>query len=198
MTLYQTKGKRIFDICLSLIAVVALSPLFITGFILVFIGDGRPFFFTQTRIGQNLKSFELYKFRSMKKNTEHLGSVSHENDPRYFWGSKLIRKSKIDELPQIFNILKGDMSIVGPRPTVQEDYDKMTKQQKQRAAIKPGLTGLAQISGGQSMLWPERIKLDLAYHKQLSFLTDCKIIIRTAFLWTGNKLDTPPPKNGEW
>lgn len=183
---------------MTLMAIVVLSPLFVLTALLVLIGDNTPIFYTQDRIGQSANVFKLYKFRTMKQGMEHLGFTSMEEDPRYFFGSKTMRAFKIDELPQLLNILKGDMTIVGPRPTVYEDFHKMTDQQRKRFNVKPGLTGLAQISGNTSLLWPMRIELDIEYSNNISFINDALIVFKTIRMWLTNRLDSNPPGAGEW
>lgn len=196
--MYKLIFKRLFDIFLAVILIVIFSPLFILSIALIFIGDGKPFFYKQQRIGQGGNVFNVIKLRTMKQGMESMGTTSYANDPRYFFGSKVLRSMKLDELPQLINILFGDMSLVGPRPTVQEDFDKMTHEQKRRFRVRPGLTGLAQISGNTSLKWPERVELDIQYIVALSFKQDFKILIKTVTMWVSNKLDSAPPETGEW
>jgi undecaprenyl phosphate N,N'-diacetylbacillosamine 1-phosphate transferase len=196
--LYKNYLKRPLDIVISIFVLVFLSPLFAIAAILIFMGDGFPILYQQQRVGRNALKINILKFRTMKQNMEHLGSTSLERDPRYFRGSRFLRVFKIDELPQLFNILRGEMTLVGPRPTVFEDYEKMNNNQKYRFSVTPGLTGLAQISGNTRLKWPERIELDLAYVENLSFFCDFKILLRTAEMWFSNRLDSNPPDSGEW
>ena len=196
--MYRLFGKRLLDIFVSLVILVILSPIILLSIGLVIIADGFPVFYRQKRIGQNGSIFYVWKLRTMKSNTDHLGTTSYENDPRYFCGSKFLRSLKLDELPQLVNIFKGRMSLVGPRPTVIEDYNKMSNIQKQRFNVKPGLTGLAQISGNTSLLWPERIKLDIQYCQSITLFSDLNILLLTAVKWVFNKLDSNPPEGGEW
>ena len=125
-------------------------------------------------------------------------ATTRREDPRVFPGGEAIRKYKLDELPQIVNVLRGEMSVVGPRPTVREDYDRMTPNQCRRASIRPGLSGLAQISGNTSLSWPERIALDLEYIETLSFWNDIWIILRTLGLVITGRADTHPATDDEW
>ena len=165
---------------------------------IVYFGDGRPLFYKQKRVGLNAKIFYIYKIRTMINGADSSGSVSYKNDNRVLLGASLLRKLKIDEMAQLINVLNGDMSIVGPRPTVLSDYHKMNKRQKERVLVKPGLTGLAQISGNTSLSWPDRIKYDLIYINNISFLGDLKIIFLTFFKIVSNKIDSNPPASGEW
>jgi undecaprenyl phosphate N,N'-diacetylbacillosamine 1-phosphate transferase len=196
--MYKLFLKRLLDIMLSLLGIIVLSPIFIIAFILIFLGDGFPLFYFQKRVGINGNQFKVLKLRTMKQGMTDLGLTSFEDDPRYFKGSKFLRAFKIDELPQLVNILLGHMSLIGPRPTVMEDYLKMDNEQKARFQVRPGLTGLAQISGNTSLKWPERVKLDILYIKTLSFNRDFKILIKTVTMWVSNKLDSNPPETGEW
>jgi len=190
--------KRFFDLLVVFIALILLFPLLIISFLIVFIADGLPVFYIQKRVGLDGIIFNLYKFRSMKKDSDKFGSTTFSNDNRIFHGGGFLRKYKIDELAQLINVLKGEMSIVGPRPTVLEDYNKMTKEQKKRNAVIPGLTGLAQISGNTFLTWPERIILDLEYIEKKSFIYDCQIIFKTFVMILSDKIDSETNKEGEW
>jgi undecaprenyl phosphate N,N'-diacetylbacillosamine 1-phosphate transferase len=190
--------KRLFDLFVVLVALILLSPILIIAFFIIFIADGFPVFYIQQRVGLNGKMFNLYKFRSMKKNSDKLGSTTFKNDDRIFLGGRFLRKYKIDELAQLLNVLKGEMSIVGPRPTVMEDFNKMTTAQKKRNIAVPGLTGLAQISGNTSLKWPERIKLDLEYIEKQSFLFDLQIIFKTFLMLLSDRIDSETNDEGEW
>ena len=190
--------KRLFDLFVVLVALILLSPILIIAFFILFIADGFPVFYIQQRVGLNGEMFNLYKFRSMKKNSDKLGSTTFKNDDRIFLGGRFLRKYKIDELAQLLNVLKGEMSIVGPRPTVMEDFNKMTTAQKKRNIAVPGLTGLAQISGNTSLKWPERIKLDLEYIEKQSFLFDLQIIFKTFLMVLSDRIDSETNDEGEW
>jgi undecaprenyl phosphate N,N'-diacetylbacillosamine 1-phosphate transferase len=190
--------KRLFDLLVVFIALLLLFPIFVIAFFIVSIADGFPIFYIQQRIGLNGKIFNLYKFRSMRKDSDKSGSTTFENDDRIFFGGGFLRKYKIDELAQLLNILKGEMSVVGPRPTVLEDYNKMTIEQKKRNIAVPGLTGLAQISGNTFLKWPERIKLDLEYIEKQSFFYDLQIIFKTFIMVFSDKIDSETNDEGEW
>lgn len=190
--------KRFFDLLVVLIALILLFPVFVISLLMVFIADGFPLFYIQKRVGLNGLFFNLYKFRSMKEGSDSFGSSTFSNDNRIFYGGSFLRKYKIDELAQLLNVLKGEMSIVGPRPTVSEDYNKMTKDQKKRNTVLPGLTGLAQISGNTFLTWPERIILDLEYIENQSFVYDLQIIFKTFLMILSNKIDSEINEEGEW
>ena len=190
--------KRFFDLLVVLIAIILLFPVFLVSFLIVFVSDGLPVFYSQERVGLDGDFFNLYKFRSMKKGSDKFGSTTFSNDNRIFNGGRFLRKYKIDELAQLLNVLKGEMSIVGPRPTVLEDYNKMTKEQKKRNDAVPGLTGLAQISGNTFLTWPERVILDLEYIEKQSFIYDLQIIFKTFVMILSNKIDSETKEEGEW
>ena len=190
--------KKIFDLSFALVALVLMFPFLVIVFSIVVIADGFPVFYIQQRVGLNGEIFNLYKFRSMKKESDKLGFTTFKDDDRIFFGGNFLRKYKIDELAQLLNVLKGEMSIVGPRPTVLEDYNKMTAEQKKRNIAIPGLTGLAQISGNTFLKWPERIKLDLEYIEKKSFIYDLQIIFKTCAMVLSDKIDSESNDEGEW
>ena len=170
--------KRIFDIIMSLSALIVLSPLLLVTSILVYCFLGKPILFRQIRIGLNNKSFEVIKFRSMLDAFDADGNALSDEERLTQFG-KMLRASSIDELPSLWNILKGDMSIVGPRPQDARFIEKCTPLQNRRHEIRPGLTGWAQINGRNSITWEERFKLDVWYVDSHSFLLDIKIILLT-------------------
>jgi undecaprenyl phosphate N,N'-diacetylbacillosamine 1-phosphate transferase len=190
--------KKIFDLSFALVALVLMFPFLVIAFSIVVIADGFPVFYIQQRVGLNGEIFNLYKFRSMKKESDKLGFTTFKGDDRIFFGGNFLRKYKIDELAQLLNVLKGEMSIVGPRPTVLEDYNKMTAEQRKRNIAIPGLTGLAHISGNTFLKWPERIKLDLEYIEKKSFIYDLQIIFKTCAMVLSDKIDSESNDEGEW
>jgi len=190
--------KRLFDLLVVLISLILLSPILVIVFLVVSIADGFPVFYIQERVGLNGRIFKLYKFRSMKKGSDKSSSTTFKDDDRIFFGGNFLRKYKIDELAQLLNVLKGEMSIVGPRPTVFQDYNKMTTEQKKRCSAIPGLTGLAQISGNTFLKWPERIKLDLEYIEKQSFVYDLQIIFKTFVMVLSDRIDSETNDEGEW
>lgn len=176
--------KRLFDIVCSLIALIVLSPIFIIVAILIKLTDNGPVFYKQIRLTKNHKKFKIYKFRSMIVNAEENGvaRLSSKNDSRITPIGNLIRKTRIDELPQLINILKGDMSIVGPRPErpeIEEEYLKTLPEFSLRLKVKAGLTGYAQIFGKYNTTPLDKLKLDLIYINQQSIIFDLKMILLT-------------------
>lgn len=184
-------SKRIFDIAASLIGIILLSPLFAITSLAIKLDSPGPVFFSQKRNGFKGKVFNMYKFRSMVPDAEQrLKELEHKNevsghmfkikeDPRITRVGKIIRKTSIDELPQLFNVLKGDMSIVGPRPPIIREVQKYDPWHSLRLSVKPGLTGLWQVSGRNDIGFEEMIRLDLKYIRERSFRYDLKIILKT-------------------
>ena len=181
--MYKTIIKRILDILVSTITFILLLPLFMLVIILIKIDSKGPIFFIQKRVGKNLKVFEILKFRTMTvekrevTNKPIIGKDLGVTQIGYF-----LRRLKIDELPQLLNVLKGDMSLVGPRPTIERQLHNMTELEKSRYSVAPGLTGLAQVSGNIHLTWKKRYIYDLEYVNNISFLNDMKILIRTFIL----------------
>ena len=198
MSTKNTIIKRIFDFTAALCCLIVFGWLILLCFILSTIIHKSNGFYLQERIGKNGKQFKIYKLKSMKKIKGFDATTTLENDPRVTKFGNFIRKTKIDELAQIINVLKGDMSLVGPRPTVLSDYEKMNSTQKRRFEVPPGITGLAQVNGNTSLQWPERIKLDLEYIDKASLFFDIKIIFKTILLILNNKAETHPSTDNEW
>lgn len=174
--------KRKLDILISLIGLIFLMPLFIIVSIAIKVESKGPIIFKQKRLGENGRIFNIYKFRSMVVGAEKSGVYELEGDSRVTKVGKFIRKTSIDELPQFLNILKGDMSIIGPRPTLTYHpwtYEKYDDFQLQRFLVKPGVSGWAQVNGRKELSWEERIKFDVYYVENYSFLFDLKIIVLT-------------------
>lgn len=176
--------KKIFDIISSAIGIVILSPLFLIVSVLIKLDSPGKVLFIQDRLGKDGKVFKIYKFRTMCDNAINIGNglFTDEADSRITKIGAFLRKTSIDELPQLFNIIKGDMSLVGPRPPVPNfpyKYDEYSEVQKIRFEMLPGITGWAQVVGRNSIDWDERITLDIDYVKNYSFLWDIKIIILT-------------------
>ena len=177
--LYQGFGKRMFDISLSIVVVIILSPIFLLTSILILLEDGYPIFFQQDRYGAKKKIFILYKFRSMPTNTQDLPSALMKVNKITFIG-KIIRRTNIDELPQLINILRGHMSIVGPRPALVDQIDLIKMRTVNHSInLKPGLTGLSQINSYNNMSENEKSKFDGTYASQYSFWFDLIIIFHT-------------------
>lgn len=176
--------KRFFDIVISVLGIIILSPLLLIVSILIKIESKGPIIFKQERIGKNGKVFDIYKFRSMKLDSEKDGVYESKNDKRVTRIGRIIRKLSIDELPQFLNIIKGDMSIIGPRPTLAYHpwkIDEYTDFQKQRFNVRPGVTGWAQVNGRKDVEWNKRIELDVYYVGNISFVFDVKIFFKTIF-----------------
>jgi len=186
--LYLIYGKRLFDILFSLLALLALFPIIIIISLLIKVIDPGPLIYKQKRIGLNCKLFEIYKFRSMPINTLNLPS-NKINTKNLNWLSRMIRRTNFDELPQLFNILKGDMSIVGPRPALPSQKNLILNRRKNRVFLfRPGLTGLAQILSYDGMKDHVKVKYDTKYINSISLKADLMIILKTF-----NYLLKPPP-----
>ena len=167
------------DFILSLAALLVLAPVFLLVAILVRKKLGKPVIFTQERPGLNEKIFKLYKFRSMTDERDENGELLPDEARLTSFG-KFLRSTSLDELPELFNILKGDMSIVGPRPLLVKYLPFYTEQERHRHDVRPGLTGLAQVSGRNAISWEEKFQYDVAYTKNITFLEDWRIIFKTA------------------
>lgn len=176
--MYANYVKRILDLMLSLIAVIICSPIFLVLFMLVRIKLGSPVLFTQERPGKDEKIFRLYKFRTMTSQTDAHGELLPDEIRLTSFGKKL-RATSLDELPELFNILKGDMSIVGPRPLLVKYLPLYNEEQRHRHDVRPGLTGQAQVHGRNAISWEEKFKHDVAYTRNVTFLNDCRIILAT-------------------
>lgn len=176
--IYRKYFKRPMDIILSLIALIVLSPILLIVALLVRIKLGSPVIFKQQRPGLNEKIFTMYKFRTMTDERDENGELLSDSIRLTKFG-RFLRASSLDELPELFNILKGDMSIVGPRPQLVRDMVFMTKEQRQRHSVVPGLTGWAQVNGRNDVSWEEKLLLDLEYIDNISFIEDWKIIFMT-------------------
>jgi lipopolysaccharide/colanic/teichoic acid biosynthesis glycosyltransferase len=176
---YRHFGKRALDLILTIPLIVALLPLFIATVILIKLTSRGPVFFNQRRLGKLGQVFVAYKFRTML----HRDRIQHveirKGNPEVTAVGTLLRRFKLDELPQLLNVLKGDMSLVGPRPPLPEQIADYDRESVQRLQVKPGLTGLAQVKGGTEMSWPERWQYDLQYVRQLSLALDLRILART-------------------
>ena len=192
--------KRVIDIAGASLGLLLLSPIFLLAAAIIKLNSRGPLWFTQERIGRGAKPFRLYKFRTMTVGAENVGpgTVSVKNDARVFRGAGFLRKFKIDELPQLLNVLNGTMSLVGPHPTVAADFQRMTPAQQRRAAVRPGLTGLAQISGNTGLSWPRRIEYDIMYVEEHNLLLDIGIIAQTVWLVLTNRIETHPASADEW
>lgn len=176
--MYAKYFKRVLDFLLSLIAIIVLSPILLIVAILVRVKLGSPVIFKQKRPGKNEKIFTLYKFRTMTDAKDKEGNLLPDSERLTKFG-KTLRSTSLDELPELFNILKGDMSIIGPRPLLVEYLPLYNEEQKHRHDVRPGLTGLAQISGRNSISWEEKFNDDIKYIKNITFINDIKIFFNT-------------------
>lgn len=176
--MYAKYIKRILDLILSLMALIVLMPLMIIIGILVRINLGSPIIFKQKRPGKNEKIFTLYKFRTMTDKRDIDGNLLPD-EYRLTKFRKFLRSTSLDELPELINIIKGDMAIVGPRPLLVEYLPYYTEEEKHRHDVRPGLTGLAQVNGRNAISWEEKLKYDTEYIKKISFYSDLKIIFKT-------------------
>lgn len=176
--MYKNFIKRILDIILSFLALVILSPLLILTAFLIRIKLGVPVFFKQLRPGKNEKIFGILKFRTMTDAKDENGNLLPDEIRLTRFG-QFLRSTSIDELPELLNILNGDMSIVGPRPLLVQYLERYNEEQKHRHDVKPGLTGLAQVNGRNGITWEEKFHYDLEYVKNITFYGDCKIIFQT-------------------
>jgi len=173
--------KRVFDIVVSLAMLLLLWPVFIVVIIAIRFGSKGPAIFKQERAGRDARPFIFYKFRTMRTDADPFGaSPKSGDDPRITKVGKFLREYSLDELPQLFNILKGNMSIVGPRPLYISQIQEWNDRQKKRLLVKPGLTGLAQISGRGALTREQKLEFDVEYVEKASFWLDIKIIFETA------------------
>lgn len=177
-TVYGRFIKRSLDILLSFFALTLLSPIFLIVSLLVRMNLGRPIFFKQKRPGLNERIFSMYKFRTMANSVQESGKFMTDEERLTKFG-RFLRSTSLDELPELWNILKGDMSIIGPRPLLVEYLPLYNEQQKQRHNVRPGLTGLAQVNGRNAITWQEKFKLDIDYVKNITFINDLKIMLLT-------------------
>lgn len=175
---YEKYIKRLIDIVFSGIALIILSPVLLITALLVRKKLGSPVIFKQARPGLNEKIFNLYKFRSMTDERDSNGDLLPDEDRLPAFGKKL-RSTSLDELPELWNIFKGDMTIVGPRPLLVQYLPYYTDEEAHRHDVRPGLTGWAQVNGRNVTRWDDRLKQDLFYVKNCSFVLDCKIILMT-------------------
>ena len=183
---YRQYGKRTIDVILALFAIIILSPVFLIVSVLIKLDSKGPVLFKQERLGVDGKIFEILKFRSMVMNAEHTGSgvYSGKNDSRVTKMGKFLRASSLDEIPQFINILKGDMSFIGPRPPLTYhpwNLEEYTDEQRRMFEVKPGITGWAQVHGRKDVEWNKRIKFNVWYVDNVSLFLDIKIFFMTIF-----------------
>ncbi len=176
--MYRKLFKPLFDKLLALILIILLLPVMAVVAVLIYLWDGRPIIFKQKRPGYKERIFEIYKFRTMTDEKDENGNLLPD-EKRLKGVGKAIRSLSLDELPQLFNVLKGDMSFVGPRPLLVEYLPLYNERQRKRHDVKPGITGLAQVKGRNALSWKEKFEYDIYYVENLSFWLDLKIILLT-------------------
>lgn len=176
--MYKLAFKRIFDFCGAFLLIIIFAPVMIWAYFAVKKHLGAPVIFTQMRPGLNEKIFKIYKFRTMSDDKDKNGELLSDEARLNNFG-KMLRNTSIDELPQLFNVLRGDMSFIGPRPLLIEYLSLYNKRQKLRHSVRPGITGLAQVSGRNNISWAKKLELDSYYAQHLSFLLDVKIAFLT-------------------
>ncbi len=178
--MYKNFFKRFLDIIISLLGLIILSPVILIVAILVRIKLGSPIIFKQDRPGKDEKIFKLYKFRSMSDRKDENGKLLPDSERLTKFG-KILRATSLDELPELVNILKGDMSLIGPRPLAVSYLPYYNEEEKHRHDVRPGLTGLAQINGRNAINWDERFAYDIEYVNNITFINDCKILFKTFY-----------------
>ncbi|MCL4294658.1 MAG: sugar transferase [Anaerolineae bacterium] len=176
--IYQNSGKRLIDLVLVILAILLLWPVLALIALLIYLDLGGPILFCQLRPGLNGQPFALYKFRTMKAARDSQGNLLPDGQRLTAFG-RFLRSTSLDELPELFNILKGDMSLVGPRPLLIEYLEQYTPQQQRRHEVKPGLTGWAQVNGRNAITWERRFRLDVWYVDNVSLRLDLQIILLT-------------------
>ncbi|MGH2958521.1 MAG: sugar transferase [Solirubrobacterales bacterium] len=183
--------RRAFDIAVSALALLIASPILLGAIVWIVIESPGSPFFRQRRVGKDGQDFMLFKLRTMVKNAESKGAglAVDENDDRILRSGAFLRRFSIDEIPNLFNVLKGEMSIIGPRPTVRVQVEKYNEHQMRRLEVKPGITGWAQVNGRAALPWSERIDLDVFYVDHRSARLDAQIMLRTVkLLFSGDDL----------
>jgi lipopolysaccharide/colanic/teichoic acid biosynthesis glycosyltransferase len=188
---------RTLDVALGTIGLLASSPVLAAAALAIKLEDGGPVLYRQSRVGLHGADFELLKLRTMIVGAENVGAgfAVNKGDPRITRTGRVLRRLSLDELPQLWNVVRGDMSMIGPRPTLRYQVDRYDQRQRRRLEIKPGITGWAQINGRASLPWAERIELDLWYIEHRSWKTDLLILLRTPLALLGG---TYKGQTGGW
>ena len=192
-------ASRALDLLVASLALAVSAPLLAVAAVAIKLESRGPVFYRQRRVGLRGAPFELWKLRTMVPGAETMGAGIYvvEGDPRITRTGRLLRRFSLDELPNLVNVLRGEMAVVGPRPTVQEQVDRYTDRQRRRLEVKPGITGWAQVNGRTSLPWPERIELDVWYVEHRSLRLDLRVLGRTArMLATGHGLYSDDLKQG--
>jgi lipopolysaccharide/colanic/teichoic acid biosynthesis glycosyltransferase len=195
-TLWARFGKRAFDLTVSAVLLIVLSPVLLLAGLGVKLTSPGPLFFTQDRAGKHGITFRVFKFRTMRggrrPDPKELVPLDH---PEITGVGRLLRRFKIDELPQLLNVLTGEMSLIGPRPTLPDQAEAYDEFRRQRLLVRPGVTGLAQVNGNTAMPWDERILFDIAYVRRCSLLMDLGILVRTVLVVLAGEEHTTRPFN---
>jgi lipopolysaccharide/colanic/teichoic acid biosynthesis glycosyltransferase len=189
--------NRALDVAFAGTGLVLASPLLAVSAAAIKLDDGGPILYRQTRVGKDGRDFELLKLRTMVVGAERIGAgwAVNEGDPRITRAGRVLRRLSLDELPQLWNVVRGDMSMIGPRPTLRYQVEQYDERQRRRLELRPGITGWAQIHGRARLSWPERIELDLWYVEHRSALLDLKILLRTPLALFGG---TYKGETGGW
>jgi len=179
--------RRAVDVVVSALALLLSSPLLLAAMLAIRLESPGPMIYRQRRAGRGGKPFDVLKLRTMVDGAEHIGAgmAVNANDSRITRVGAFLRRSSLDELPNLLNVLRGEMTLVGPRPTLPAQVDRYTERQRGRLAVKPGITGWAQVNGRASLPWPERIELDLYYVENRSLSLDLRILVRTPAMVLG-------------
>jgi lipopolysaccharide/colanic/teichoic acid biosynthesis glycosyltransferase len=180
--LYRHGGKRVVDLTLSIGVLIVLSPVLLLIALAIKLTSRGPVFYTQERIGRDGRPFSFIKFRTMVVGAENIGAgvLCVQNDPRVTRVGRWLRRFSVDEMPQLFNVLRGEMSVIGPRPGLAYQAKEYTPEQRRRLTVLPGITGWAQVNGRNSLSWDERIRYDVQYVDRMSLGLDLRILARTA------------------
>jgi lipopolysaccharide/colanic/teichoic acid biosynthesis glycosyltransferase len=192
-------ASRALDLVVASVTLAVASPLLAIAALLIKLESRGPVFYRQRRVGQHGRPFDLWKLRTMVRGAETMGAGIYvlEGDSRITRTGRLLRRFSLDELPNLVNVIRGEMAVVGPRPTVQEQVDRYTERQCRRLEVKPGITGWAQVNGRASLPWPDRIELDVWYVENRSLRLDLRILAKTArMLATGHGLYSDELKQG--
>ena len=176
---YSNSIKRFIDIFVSSFLIIIAAPVTIIGMVAVWFSSPGPIFFLQERVGRGEKRFMIYKIRTMHVDPNRQPGQTRENDRGVFLSGRLLRRFKIDEIPQLFNVLIGDMSLIGPRPCLEDTLNEMPHWAKLRFSVRPGLSGLAQVSGNIELSWEERWRYDIKYVSSCSYILDAAIAVKT-------------------
>jgi lipopolysaccharide/colanic/teichoic acid biosynthesis glycosyltransferase len=180
-------AKRVVDVILAAVALVAAAPVLAVAAVGIRLAGPGPILYRAQRVGLHTRVFTMFKLRTMRPGQAYPSAITAKNDPRVFPFGALLRRTKVDELPQLYNVLRGDMAIVGPRPTVPVQVDRYTERQRGRLAVKPGITGWAQVNGRTELPWDERIELDLWYIEHRSWRLDLRILLLTVRMVFGGQ-----------